>query len=499
MLFKKLIITVLCLWLMPIISVSAQDFDPPLRLEFDMVETKFPINMELLGKNGLVLFFQKESKEDTKWIVCQYDTIFQIQKMRAVPFETKTIVCATGSDENFFYAMLQNEVNTKANTANTYILRYDATTKKIDVFSFYLAEKGKITSIVHFGNIFVYSVYNSKSEEHVYVFNTKSLEHAILHQNKVAPHEFQDTYLDTISQRLWLVSKFYEAKKQTSIRLMQLDTNGSVLQEIPFTLDGSKYSINSCKIVYSDKENSLLLVGNYLDNEENRHSTRSNNSGVFTVTVKNGQVGQMHFFDYSSFENWYAISKKTFSNCYDILYFVTQNDSLVILASDFYAPEYQQYYTSQYAGSGFYPSPSVESKLIGFKYQNACIFTFDKEGKLLWHNPLNYSELILKSVHPLLNGYIDSETNDALFLFGFNNKIFSLICNKTLMVQTIKSIAVQSSSRFESINSSEKVNCQHWYDNYFIYSAYQRTSKKYSSNTRKNNKYVFGVNKLGYM
>jgi len=479
-------------------NVAAQDFDPPLRLEFDMAENKYPMNMELLGKNGLALFFQKEPKEDTKWIVCHYDTNFQLLKMRSVPFETKTVVCATGSDENFFYAILQSDVNAKANAANTYILRYDAATKKIDVFSFYLAEKGKIMSIVHFGNIFVYSIYNSKSEERVYVFNTQNLNHAILYQDKAVSHEFQDTYADTISQSLWLVSKFYEAKKQTSIHLTQLDVNGAILQEIPFTLEGSKYSINSCRIIYSDKENTMLLSGNYLDNEDNRHSTRNNNSGIFTTTVKNGQTRQLLFFEYSSFENWYAISKKSFSNCYDMLYLIAQNDSLVILASDFYMNEYQQYYSNQYTSVGFYPSPTLESKLIGFKYQNACIFTFDKEGRLLWYNPLNYSELLSKSVQPLLNGYIDPETDDVLCLFGFNNKIFSLIYNKTDIVQTIKAITIPSSSRFENINFAEKLDCQHWYDNHFIYSAYQRTSKKYASNSRKNSKYVFGINKLVY-
>ena len=479
------------------LSTSAQDFDPPLRLEFDMTENKYPINMEPLGKNGLALLFQKESKEDAKWIVCHYDTNFQLLKMRSVPFETKTVVCAIGSNENFFYAILQNEASTKVDVTNTYILCYDAVTKKIDVFSFYHAEKEKILSIIHFGNFFIYSTYNSKSEEQVYLFNTQSLTHTVLYQDKTGSYEFQDAYLDAKS--LWVISKQYEAKKQTSIHLTQLDTNGTILQEIPMVSEG-KYSINSCRIVYSDSNNNLLLSGNYLDSEENKHSTRNNNSGIFTVTIKDDQVGQMLFFDYSTLENWYAINKRNLSYYYDLLYFVTQNDSMVILASDFYAPEYQQYYVDQYSsGIGFYPSSmAADSKLIGFRYQNACIFTFNKEGNMLWYTPLNYSGLLLKSVRPLLNGYIDPETDDVLCIFGFNNKIFSLIYNQTNIVQAIKSTIIQSASRFENIISAEKAICQYWYDNHFIYSAYQWTSKKYNSHSRKNSKYVFGVNKLVY-
>jgi hypothetical protein len=479
------------------LAVSAQDFDPPLRLEFNMAENK-SMNMELLGKNGLALFFQKDSKEETKWIVCHYDTNFQLMKMRSVPFEEKTVICATASDENFFYAILQSESAAKTTTANTYILCYNAVTKKIDVFSFYRAEKGKILSIARLGNIFVYSTYTSKSEEFVYVFNTQNLTHTVLYQDKAGSCELQEIYLDTVSQTLWVISKFYEAKKQTQVFLTQLDTNGTVLQEIPIASEG-KYHLNSCKIVYSDSNNRLFLSGNYLDNEDTKRTTKNNNSGVFTAIVKDGQVGELLFFDYSMLENWYILNKRSLSSSYDILYFVAQNDSLVILASDFYTPEYHQYYADQYAGGiGIYTTTPLESKLIGFKYQTACIFTFDKEGKMLWYTPFNYSGLLLKSIRPLLSGCIDSETNDVLYLFGFGNKIFSLIYHQTEIVQSIKSIAIQSSSHFESINSSEKTQCQYWYGNNFIASAYQRTSKKYGSNSHKNSKYVFGINKLIY-
>jgi len=494
MFLRKLFLLIACFgW--TYLDVSAQNFDPPLRLEFDMEENKYPMNMELLGKNGLVLLFQKAAKEETKWTICHYDTNFQLLKTRAVPFEGKTTVCATASDENFFYAILQEEKNTKANLINTYILLYSAETKKIDVFSFYHAEKEKIMSIAYYGNIFVYHTYNSKSEENVYVFHRQSLTVADLYPEKTGSHEFQDMYRDSISQRLWLVSKFYEAKKQASVRLTQLDAEGNVLQEFVIESDG-KYVINSCKII-SSQDDKLLLVGNYLHNEGSKSSTRNNNNGIFTATVKDGHAEQMRFFDYTNLDNWYVINKRSLSNCYDILYFVAQNDSFLIMASDFYAPEYQHYSDPYAVGGGLYPS-TVNSKLIGFRYQTACMFTFDSEGNLLWYNPLNYSGLLLKSVRPLLSGYIDPETNNVLYLFGFNNKLFSLIYHQMEIVQSIKTITIQSSSRFETIDSGEKARYQHWYGSYFIGSAYQRTSKKYGSNSRRNSKYVFGVNKLVY-
>ena len=106
------------LFVLSVWHVSAQDFDPPLRLELDMTEAK-SMNMEMLGKNGLVLFFQKDAKDETKWIVCHYDTNFQLVKTRSVPFEEKTTVYATAADEHFFYVILQNDAGSKTNTVNT--------------------------------------------------------------------------------------------------------------------------------------------------------------------------------------------------------------------------------------------------------------------------------------------------------------------------------------------------------------------------------------------
>jgi len=452
------------------------------------------MNMELLGKNGLVLFFQKDAKDDPKWVVCHYDTNFQLLKMRTVPFETKANICMTASDDHFFYAVLQGDAAPRTNISNTYILRYSAESKKIDIFSFY-QEKGRITALAHYGNIFVYSVYlANKSEERVYVFNTQSLTQTVLHGDKANICEFQDAYADTLSGCLWLASKFYESKKQTYIHLTQLDSNGVVLQSFPLACD-SKYTLKSCGIIYS-RGDTMLLSGNFINNEEHRQITKNNNSGIFTIRLNNNEIEKAHFLEYTSFENWFTVHKRNLSNSYDILYFVAQNDSLLILASDFYAPEYQQS-VDQYAGAGFYVAPA-DIKLIGYRYQTACIFIFDKVGNLLWYSPFNYSGLLLKSERTLLNGYIDSETNNILYLFDNNNKIFSLVYNKMEVVQGVKAINIMSASRYESIASAERSLCRYWYGNNFVYSAYQTTSRKYKSNSRKSNKYVFGINKLCY-
>lgn len=479
-------------------NASAQHFDPPLRLEFDISQSKYPVNVELLGENGLVFFFQKDAKEDLRWTISHYDTNFQLTNTKSIPFDARVSVSATGSNNNFFYAVLQSNASAKANATNTYILLYDIAMKKIDIFSFYHTDREKIRSISYFGDIFVFSTYNSKSEGHLYLFNNKEMNIKTFHKEIPYSCDFQDAYWDTVSHSLWIVTKFSESKKQTFIYLTQLNANGDILQDISIKSD-NKYNLHSCRIV-SANSGDMLLFGSYLQNEGSNFLTKNNNSGIFTAIITNNIVEQLVFFEYSMLDNWYSMHKKNLSNCFDISYFIAQNDSFFIIVSDFYSPEYQQqFYADRYAsGIGFYPATAAETKLIGFKYQTACLLTFNKQGKLLWYNQLNYSGLLLKSVRPLLSGYIDSETNNTLYLFEYGNKIFSIVYDTTEIVQPIKTIPLLSSSRFENINSNEKSYCRHWYGSNFVCYAYQKTSKKYGSNSRNNSKSVFGVNKLVY-
>ena len=481
----------------------AQDYDPPQRIEFEVEIDKFPYHLRALGENGLVLISSTDQKDIGTWTITHYDTNFNQLLLKNIKLGVPLVVSAVNSDKENFYAILQSPAVSKADVVNTYIISYNVRSKKIDVFSFYLADRAAINYISLLGDIFVYATYNSKLEERVYLFNNKSLTTNRLYEYKTIPCEFQQFYLDTISNSLWVIVKFYESKKQTIFTLTQLDTQGKILFEKDIIMD-EYYYLNSCKMTRLDTTR-LILTGEYtLNTKENIFTTKNNNAGIFSVSIVNNEIQHIAYLEYGTLDGPFgATSKKNTSDLYSNTYIASQTDSIIIIVSDFYTPEYVHELYSNRADYGIWTGgptylPS-EAKLVGFKYHLAYFFIYDKSGNLLWYNVFNYNGLMLKNIKKLMRAYIEDETLNTLYYFAFEGKLYSLINNKNKIIQPITIENIDPSSRFFSINANTAYNCEHWYNDCFIYYGYQRLYNRYTTGkSKKNSKHVFYVNKLAY-
>jgi DNA-binding transcriptional ArsR family regulator len=482
----------------------AQAYDPPQRIEIEVDQDTYPYHLRLLKENGLVLIARTDPREVGKWTIIHYDTnLVQLLK-KDVRMETPLVLSAANSDRENFYAILQTPSSVKANIINTYILVYNVLSKKIDVFSFYLADKVPVNNIVLFGDVFVFTTTNAKFEENIYSFNTKSLVTDRFYEHKTAPSEFQQAYTDTVTNSLWLVTKFYESKKQTIFTLTQLNEQGKKIFEKDIVMD-ENYYLNSCRIIRTDT-NRFLLTGEYaLHTKENIFTTRNNNSGIFTVEMINNEIQQVSYLIYEQLEGPFgSVDRKKPSDLYSNMYIAAQNDSIVIVIGDFYTPEYvHEVSPDRTMGyNSWFGSPylSTETKLAGFKYHLAYFFIYNKSGRLLWYNTFNYNGLMLRNIKELMHTYIDPETHNTLYYFGFDGKLYSLINNKNEIIQPIAIENIDPSSRFLSVNANILFQCEHWYDDYFVYYGYQRLHNRYISNakSKKNNHSVFYVNKLVY-
>jgi len=483
----------------------AQNYDPPLRIEIEVEENKFPYHLRLLGKNGLVLISKIDSKDAGKWTITHYDTNFTRLLAKDVKIDVPLILSAVNSDKENFYAILQAQIADKANVANIYIIKYNVVSKKIDVFSFYNADREVINNIVLFGDVFVYTTFSSKVEERIYLFNTKSLITNRLYEHKTSPCEFQQAYLDMIGNSLWLITKFYESKKQTIITLSQLDTEGMVIQEKDIIV-GENYYLNSCKMTRLSA-NQCMLIGEYtlINSKENVVTTRNNNAGIFSVSIVNDEIQQIFYLDYGILEGPFnSGNRKNNPDLHSNTYIATQTDSIIIVVTDFYKPEYvHEIYPDR--AMGYYGSwgssnyLTSEAKLAGFRYHLAYFFIYDKSGKMQWYNTFNYNGLMLKNIKKLMRVHIDAETYNTLYFFAFDGKLYSLVNNRDKIIQPTSIEKIEPSSRFFSVNTNITYHCDHWYDDNFIYYGYQNLYNRYSNSSKsKKNKHVFYVNKLGY-
>ena len=482
-----------------------QTYDPPLRIELEVGLNRYPYHLRLLGENGLVLFSKSYSKNTSKWTISHYDTNFSVLLTKDVLPDIPLALSALSSDKGNFYVILQSANAYKENVVNTYIVHYNILSRKIDVFSFFFPERATINSIAYFGDIFVFSSYNGKSEESVFLFNKKDMSLKHLYAQKALSLSFQQAYLDTIAGSLWVITKFFESKKQTTFTLTQFNEEGLVVFEKDIIVD-ENYLLNSCMMSRLDS-NHILLTGDYsLNVRENAFVTRNNTVGLFSISLVNNAIENILYSPFETLEGHFSTeNRKNTSDLYNNTYLVANHDSIAIVVSDFYTPVYVQETYPDYRGGinyGWNSSPtriSSEAKLVGYKYHIAYFFIYDKSGKLLWYNTFNYNGLLLKSINNLMQAKIEPQTHNTLYYFGFDGKLYSLINNKNEIIQPISIENIDPSSRFLSVNANMISQCKHWYGDCFIYYGYQQLFNRYSgSNSKKGSRYVFYANKLIY-
>ena len=482
-----------------------QTYDPPLRIELEVGQNRYPHNLRLLGENGLILLSRTYYKNTGKWTMSHYDTNFNVLLTKDVLMDIPLTLAALNSDGENFYAILQSPNAYKENVVNTYIIHYNVPSKKIDIFSFFFAERTSINSIAYFGDIFLFSTYSSKNEENIFTFNKRDMSIKRIHVNKTSPLSFQQAYLDTMSNSLWLITQFFESKKQSIFTLTQFNAEGHIVFEKDIIVD-ENYYLNSCAMSRLDS-NQLLLVGDYtLNVKENIFTTRNSNVGLFSISMTNNEIDNISYMQYESLEgNFSSNNRKNASDLYNNTYIAAQQDSIMIVVSDFYTPEYVQEALPDYRGGinyGWSSSPtymSSSAKLVGYKYHFAYFFIYDKSGKLLWYNTLNYNGILLKNINNIMQVNIEPQTYNTLYYFGFDGKLYSLINNKNDIIQPIGIESIDASSRFLSVNANFTSQCKHWYGDCFIYYGYQQLYNRYSGNNpKKNSRYVFYVNKLVY-
>jgi hypothetical protein len=482
------------MWLQASFVVHAQSYDPPLRLEIDVAADKQPYRLQTVGKSGIILISQAENKDKTDILIQHLDTNFKEIAKKNIPLIKGISLSCIQSQGDLFFAVYQTHTAFKEDITNTYILSYNTLKKKLDIFSFCQPNANIIREIKWFGNGFAYIAYNEKNDVVFYLFDAKKMSVNELYENSPAI-DFYTTFGDTLTHSLWIISSINKTKEDGYLSVTQIDSTGEKKSDRHLVINGDKI-LNSCILKRSDREH-LLLFGNYtIDNKAVFSSPKID--GIYTMKFDEQSFSDVTFFSFSNLENEMFFPKKS-SNIYINTYFLSQNDSLILFASDFYTPEYRQQtesdFTRTYTWSGM-PYYSTSTKFIGYRYQTAVVFMCNQNGQILRTNFLNYNGLLLNTNYNLLQSYIDSEEGNILLFFVNDSKLYSLIYNRNQLVQPVKTDKIETTIRFQSVVGNRQNLSRHWYDNYFITFGYQRLADRYMS--KKNVRNVFYINKLVY-
>lgn len=461
------------------VNIHAQSYDPPFRIELESKTLYNSYFLDLAGEKGLILM--QNNHDDLSWKLIHYDTLFQTVTAKDITFNKSLFLQTTFLSSSLYCAALQTSTKAKDQTFNSFFVSYDFASHKINVYAFKLLEDERIEKLAQTNNCIVFSTINDKSEEKNYLFDCEHSTYTNFGDN----FSICSFVYDTNRQCLWIDGIESISKNDNHLRIFSISNNGKIEKDMIVYLDSNYYLHES--FIQLAPNNNLLVSGLY--SSKNRKS-KILNSGLYNFVIQNDTPQQARFLEFSDIE--LLTDQQRLANCHSHTFSVYQNDSIQIVATEFYEPIYEQdnnigfYYTNMYSGV----------RLVGFKYIKSFISTISTNGDFKDYNVVVYPNLLLKEVRKLISGYVDEE-NNLLVLFADDGKIFSLIFNKETTTLPSFCDNIEPCSRLDIVNKDYSSTCRHWYGNYFLCYGFQQLTKR-GANKRSGNHNIFYFSKLIY-
>ena len=131
----------------------------------------------------------------------------------------------------------------------------------------------------------------------------------------------------------------------------------------------------------------------------------------------------------------------------------------------------------------------------GYRYRHGIICAFDKKGKMIWDNSLEYKDLESNArLEPQI--YVNTGTDSLTMLNFQNEKIYYKRTDKSMQVDEIKEVEIPSQEEAKAtLDDRENESVVHWYGDYFIMYGIQKLKIATPSNPSRK---VFYMSKLAY-
>jgi hypothetical protein len=130
----------------------------------------------------------------------------------------------------------------------------------------------------------------------------------------------------------------------------------------------------------------------------------------------------------------------------------------------------------------------------GYKYFNAFISCFDRNGNKLWDNGMEiFNILTFDLTNRVIVYFIENET---VLAYNREGKIGAKIFNGTNVVEGVEYYPIESMFVNDKIMADSKSSMEYWYDNYFLAYGFQTIKNNSQSDTDK--RVVFYMNKVSF-
>ncbi|NCC71959.1 MAG: hypothetical protein EOM06_01060 [Sphingobacteriia bacterium] len=495
-------------------SAIAQNTPEPVRIEIESNAEVFQLIP--CGETGVLVFYETISQPDPQnntWFFIFYNNRLEPVWSREIPVITNALYQGRFiQDENIFIAFQQ--INRKKTAEyNFQVISLNASNADMISVNTGVPDKAELIRFTITG------------EKLIAGFNLNNDRAFLLNKDLISGEEIRTDFSDRPSfikdvksipdlNRIMVSLNIYISRRESTTYLNTYDFSGNLVHSLPLTPSQPTEKLLNAQLHFLEGDN-LYLLGSY--NNLNGKTARAEDTyqselseGFFIAKVSGNEQKFLRTHSLASFENITQILNnqqlasagsilkkqakkgKEQSLNYDFLIhdLIVHNNEFILLA-DAYYPEYRQISSLSYDFYGR-PMPYYYTIFDGYRYFNAFVVGFDKEGNLLWSNGMKIWDIQSMQLSRKTAFHIDG--SDMVLFYNHNGQIVSKMFDGIRDVGGTENTKIATSFPGDlQIEASQGV-VSHWYDNYFLASGYQTLQNSKSGS--KNRRTIFYMNKI---
>lgn len=516
MLKHGLVLFALLFFTKGIVSQSLQ----PVRLEVPSEINPDNFQVELLGREGALIFYESNEMADDdqrKWFFGLFNTSLKQQWLKFIPLTDKLEYVKSVSGNNKLFLLFRNTTKARGEDAYYEIVTYNTMSKAFTKVTGTFPAKAEIAGFEAIGNTGCIALNIRREETDLLFIDLITGDLSPVHVLEDVSGYIFKLQADRNRKKFYLAMKIISDNRYVIDKFFQFSWNGSQEQEYDIgRLDGLKSLSNYYFI--PEKNGRLCIMGNYalitskvnsfkdiIDDEDPK------GVGMYYLQFDKGMKTSLKFYDFLSFDNIYGSLKgrKTeYSKTANLSKEGTQKelkayyqfieprvikvDGQYIFSVEVYKPYYSTETRMEY---DFYGRPMPYSYNIfgGYDFYDVIVVGLSEEGDLIWNNDFGINDLRTYDLRRQSIVFNDDEFISIAYVN--KGKIF---------IQTIEGPVdigaavtdIETKLSKDRISDDQFNQIKHWYDDYFLVYGYQKLKNRTLDD--KSVRTAFYVNKLAY-
>ena len=497
---------------------DASVYERLLRIEIPVKSDNETYRLIPLSEEGVLLFYKSIEMVDpgkVKWYFSLYDADLKLVWSKGVALDNYLEYKYNSTGKDTLDLLFRSNGKEKALDNNCQLLRLIVTKGVFIVIAQTLPEEADVVGFkVVRNNAYIgFNVKNTPSQ--IFRVEMSTGRHRGIQLNQAEPSLLFEFIVDTIDGKMIAAVKKPFGKNQSGFFLSVFDSAGQQINEVNVNSFSDEYELKSIRF-FPLAADEFIVLGTYGGSSGQKSMTKNKppeeSSGFYATRILSNKQQSITLYNFLDLKNANMLvganeieslkkkadKKNKALNEYSIdltllLHPIILEDQAFTLVAESFSP---QYHTENFTDFDFYGRPFTNSYSVfdGYRFKNAILVSFDKNGKLLWDHSMEIRNIVSFELTPRVCIF-PSGANDVMAYLS-EGKVASKIIHKGDVIEKIDFSPVDLGYPKDKLVLETKSKIVPWFRNFFLCYGYQEI--KNVSLESNNKRLVFYFNKIRF-